>query len=212
MSNVANAVGNISSNIAGFKVLVTSYLFRLDWNEDTSNNFYINLWNDKSSPNVERQEKWRESMSDFKLKYIGCTTVFSGKTSLGGVEKEKDMFLKVCTRAIDKSISNLQKSFDEFKVFTPLISTDPICAYIGLKEGVDIDSRFEVLEKVIDENGRTKYERVGMIKPVEGQIWDNRFMAIYDKEDGSELKYTTFEKVSGKDFYSGMLIREIGAN
>ena len=51
-----------------------------------------------------------------------------------------------------------------------------------------------------------------MIKPVEGQIWDNRFMAIYDKEDGSELKYTTFEKVSGKDFYSGMLIREIGAN
>lgn len=212
LSNVANAVGNISSNIAGFKVLVTSYLFRLDWNEDTSNNFYINLWNDKSSPNIERQEKWRESMSDFKLKYIGCTTVFSGKTSLGGVEKEKDMFLKVCTRAIDKSISNLQKSFDEFKVFTPLISTDPICAYIGLKEGVDIDSRFEVLEKVIDENGRTKYERVGMIKPVEGQIWDNRFMAIYDKEDGSELKYTTFEKVSGKDFYSGMLIREIGAN
>lgn len=209
LSNVTNAVGGLAGNIAGFKVIVTSYLFRLDWNDETANNFYSNLWTDNSSPNAERQQKWGEEMGNFKLKYIGCATVFSGKTALGGVEKEKDMFLKVCTRAIDKSISDLQKNFDEFKVFTPLISTEPLCAYIGLKEGVDEESRYEVLEKTIDNNGRTKYEKVGEIKPVKGQIWDNRFMASFDKEEGSELKYTTFKKVSGKDFYPGMLIREI---
>lgn len=209
LSDVTNAVGGLAGNIAGFKVIVTSYLFRLDWNDETANNFYSNLWIDKSTPDAERQQKWGEAMGDFKLKYIGCATVFSGKTSLGGVEKEKDMFLKVCTRAIDKSISDLQKSFDEFKVFTPLISTEPLCAYIGLKEGVDEDSRYEVLEKTIDNDGRTRYERVGEVKPVKGQIWDNRFMAEFDKEDGSNLKYTTFKKVSGKDFYPGMLIREI---
>ncbi|MEE1316510.1 MAG: hypothetical protein U0K35_04710 [Prevotella sp.] len=209
LSNVTSAVGGLTNDIAGFKVIVTSYLFRLDWNDVTADNFYSNLWIDKSAPNAERQKKWGEAMGDFKLKYIGCATVFSGKTSLGGVEKEKDMFLKVCTRAIDKSISDLQKSFDEFKVFTPLISTEPLCAYIGLKEGVDEDSRYEVLEKILDSNGRTKYERVGEIKPVKGQIWDNRFMAEFDKEDGSNLKYTTFKKMSGKEFYPGMLIREI---
>lgn len=209
LSNVTSAVGGLTNDIAGFKVIVTSYLFRLDWNDVTADNFYSNLWIDKSTPNAERQKKWGEAMGDFKLKYIGCATVFSGKTSLGGVEKEKDMFLKVCTRAIDKSISDLQKSFDEFKVFTPLISTEPLCAYIGLKEGVDEDSRYEVLEKILDSNGRTKYERVGEIKPVKGQIWDNRFMAEFDKEDGSNLKYTTFKKMSGKEFYPGMLIREI---
>ena len=209
LSDVTSAVGGLAGNIAGFKVIVTSYLFQLDWNDETANNFYSNLWIDKSAPDAERQQKWGEAMGDFKLKYIGCATVFSGKTSLGGVEKEKDMFLKVCTRAIDKSISDLQKSFDEFKVFTPLISTEPLCAYIGLKEGVDEDSRYEVLEKTIDNNGRTRYERVGEIKPVKGRIWDNRFMAEFDKEDGSNLKYTTFKKVSGKDFYPGMLIREI---
>lgn len=209
LSNVTNAVGGLAGNIAGFKVIVTSYLFRLDWNDETANNFYSNLWTDNSSPNAERQQKWGEEMGNFKLKYIGYATVFSGKTALGGVEKEKDMFLKVCTRAIDKSISDLQKNFDEFKVFTPLISTEPLCAYIGLKEGVDEESRYEVLEKTIDNNGRTKYEKVGEIKPIKGQIWDNRFMASFDKEEGSELKYTTFKKVSGKDFYPGMLIREI---
>lgn len=209
LSDVTSAVGGLTNDIAGFKVIVTSYLFRLDWNDVTADNFYSNLWIDKSAPNAERQKKWGEAMGDFKLKYIGCATVFSGKTSLGGVEKEKDMFLKVCTRAIDKSISDLQKSFDEFKVFTPLISTEPLCAYIGLKEGVDEDSRYEVLEKILDSNGRTKYERVGEIKPVKGQIWDNRFMAEFDKEDGSNLKYTTFKKMSGKEFYPGMLIREI---
>ena len=209
LSGVTDAVGGLTGKIAGFKVIVTSYLFRLDWNDEIATNFYSNLWIDKSAPNLERKQKWGEAMGDFKLKYIGCATVFSGKTSLGGVEKEKDMFLKVCTRAIDKSISDLQKSFDEFKVFTPLISTEPLCAYIGLKEGVDEDSRYEVLEKVIDGNGRTKYERVGEIKPVKGEIWDNRFMAEFDKEDGSDLKYTTFKKVSGKNFFPGMLIREI---
>lgn len=209
LSDVTSAVGGLANNIAGFKVIVTSYLFRLDWNDETANNFYSNLWIDKSAPDAERQQKWGEAMGDFKLKYIGCATVFSGKTSLGGVEKEKDMFLKVCTRAIDKSISDLQKSFDEFKVFTPLISTEPLCAYIGLKEGVDEDSRYEILEKTVDSNGRTRYERVGELKPVKGQIWDNRFMAEFDNEDGSNLKYTTFKKVSGKDFFPGMLIREI---
>ena len=40
-------------------------------------------------------------------------------------------------------------------------------------------------------------------------IWDNRFMAEFDKEEGYDLQYTTFKKISGKNFYQGMLIREI---
>lgn len=208
ISNVGTAAGTLK-NAANFRVLVTSYLFRLDWNDETANKFYTTLWIDSSNNVPERKQKWNGAMSDFKLNYVGSATVFSGKTALGGVKDEKSMFLKVCTRAIDKSISDLQKNFDEFKVFTPLISTEPLCAYIGLKEGVDEDSRYEVLEKTVDSNGRTRYERVGEVKPVKGQIWDNRFMAEFDKEEGSNLKYTTFKKVSGKDFYPGMLIREI---
>jgi hypothetical protein len=119
------------------------------------------------------------------------------------------MFLKVCTRAIDRSITELQQHFDEFKVFSPLMSIDPLYAYIGMKEGVNEDSRYEVLERTVNAEGRTEYKRVGIIKPEKGKIWDNRFMAADDNLEGSDLEYTTFKKVSGKNFYPGMLIREI---
>ena len=78
-----------------------------------------------------------------------------------------------------------------------------------MKEGVDDDSQYEVLEKTIDESGRTHYERVGIIKPVSGKIWDNRYMAAEEKAEGADLKFTTFEKVSGGPFFAGMLVREI---
>lgn len=55
VSGVTDAVGNIAGNIAGFKVIVTSYLFRLDWNEDVANNFYSNLWIDKSDIDADRK-------------------------------------------------------------------------------------------------------------------------------------------------------------
>lgn len=64
---------------------------------------------DSNSLETYKKQDFDVAMSGFKLKYIGCATVFSGKTSLGGVKSEKDMFLKVCTRAVDKSISELQK-------------------------------------------------------------------------------------------------------
>lgn len=209
LTSVVDASSGITANIAGFTVLVTSYLFRLDWNDEVANDFYSNMWMDSNSIEPARKTVFDSSMQKFKLKYIGCATVYSGKTSLGGVKDEKDMFLKVCTRAVDKSISDLQKSFDEFKVYTPLVSTSPLYAYIGTKEGVDEESKYEVLEKAINESGRTEYKRVGIIKPKSGKIWDNRFMATDDKTENSELEYTTFEKISGGDFYPGMLIREI---
>ena len=199
----------INDLVVGFKVYVTSYLYRLDWNNEIANDFYSNLWFDSANIDTEKKRQFNSKMGNFNLTYIGCTTVYSGETSLAGVRCESDMFLKVCTRSIDKSISELQKSFDEFKVYSPLISTSPLYAYIGIKEGVDEDSKYEVLEKTVNDNGRIEYKRVGIIKPMPGKIWDNRFMAIDDKTENSDLEYTTFEKVSGGDFYSGMLIREI---
>jgi hypothetical protein len=190
-------------------VLVTSYLYKLEWNDEIASTFYNTMWMDANSADAAIKKVFDTDQSLFRLKYIGSATVYSGKTSLGGVKSEKDMFLKVCTRAVDRSILELQRSFDEFKVNTPLISTDPIYAYIGMKEGVSKESRYEVLERIMTKEGRTTYKKVGVIKPVEGKIWDNRFMAADDLTEGSDLSYTTFEKVSGGKFYPGMLIREI---
>ena len=207
--DMVQSTARITANVAGFKVLVTSYLYKLEWNDEIANTFYTTMWMDEASTDAAAKKLFDNDQSLFRLKYIGSSTVFSGKTALGGVKSEKDMFVKVCTRAIDRSIVELQKNFDEFKVFTPLVSTEPLYAYVGMKEGVSPDSRYEVLERRINEEGRTEYKRISIIKPAEGEIWDNRYMAADDLLEGSNLTYTTFQKVSGGQFYPGMLIREI---
>ena len=201
-----------TEQVVGFKVFVTSYLFRLDWNDEVASNFYNSMWQDENHPDAEKKGLFNQQMGNFKLKYIGCATIYSGDHSLAGVWNESDMFLKVCTRSIDKAILELQKSFDEFKVYTPLISTEPLSAHIGLKEGVNKNSLYEVLEISVDEGGRTIYEKVGEIKPQAGHIWDNRFMASEEGINEALYGFTTFEKISGKDFYPGMLIREISVD
>lgn len=77
-----------------------------------------------------------------------------------------------------------------------------------MKEGITSDSKFEVLERQL-KDGKTIYKRVGVIKPIGNMIWDNRFMAVEEGTYGANLGCTTFKKVSGGDFYPGMLIRQI---
>jgi hypothetical protein len=119
------------------------------------------------------------------------------------------MVRKACQRAIDENIADLQREFPDFRTKSPLISVEPLRAYVGMKEGVTADSRFEVLEPVELENGKFEYKRVGVIEPIKNLIWDNRFMAVEEGAQGATLGYTTFRAVNGKDFSKGMLIREI---
>ena len=120
------------------------------------------------------------------------------------------MIRKVCERAIDKNIALLQTEYEEFRVKTPLYSTNPITAKIGLKEEVDANKKYEVLEIIENENSTTEYKRVGIIKPIKNKIWDNRYMAEYEKNNlNSKLGATEFEVINGSEFYPGMLIREM---
>ena len=136
--------------------------------------------------------------------------------------------LKVCTRAIDKSIVQLQRAYEVFRVNVPIyrINDDgTVDVQIGLKEGINEKSEFDVLMPVEDENGRITYEKVGRISPVKGKIWDNRFGALEDakalEEDkdakadedaaggNAYLDATTFKVISGANrIMPGCLVRE----
>ncbi len=209
--SIADLGSDISDLVAGFSVKVTSYLYQLEWNDSAANIFYTNYYYDKDNIDVAKKAAYENDTELFKLKFIGQQTVKSDKTSLRGVYTNGDLISKTMQRAIDKSIVELQRENEVFRVKVPLfeIAEDGIHVQIGLKEGVSEKSKFEVLEQVVDSNGHTKYKRVGTIKPVKGKIWDNRYMAVEEEAENALLKYTTFEIVSGKGFYPGMLIREI---
>lgn len=191
---------------------MTSYLYRLEWNDSVAKVFYSKYYVPEGQVDTVKARAFAED--DFiKLKYIGKQSVKSGNISMQGINvyDPQQMIRKVCTRAIDESLVALQTTYDEFKIKTPIFSVSPaITAKIGMKEGVTAQKRYEVLEQYQDEQGRTHYRRVGVVQPVAGRIWDNRYMATEEKAVGSTLEATTFRKISGGDFYPGLLIREIG--
>jgi hypothetical protein len=216
VDTVIGLLGSAVEQITGFKVNITSYLYRLNWTEDIAKIFYDNYWMDNYSPDPVRKAAFDGDKKTFTITYVGSQTVSSGSTTLHGINFKKDeitlrreMIKKVCTRTIDGNIVQLQRQYDEFKIKTPLTGINPITAYIGRKEGVTENSKYEVLEKEEDASGRTVYRRVGTIQPVKGKIWDNRYLSVEEGFEGADLSATEFKKVSGSDFYSGMLIREI---
>lgn len=209
-SDLGDNMGTLAESIKGFKVIVNSYLYKLEWNDDVANKFYAQYYLD--GPNNVKAEDFLKDNGTFKLKFIGKQSVRSNKTTMSSTYEPSDMIRKVVCRALDESVLTLQRNFEEFKVKTPLYGMNgkEIYAQVGLKEGVNQDSQYEVLEKNLDEKtGKTVYKRVGIVEPVNGKIWDNRYMAAEDHTANSKLKYTTFKKVSGSDFIEGMLIREM---
>lgn len=204
-----NNLAEMSESYKGFKVKIHSYLYRLVWDEASSARFYQSCYSDGTNEvNADNFEQMRNS---FALQFVGEQESSGSNVSFLGINEDEPLAMvrKACQRALDENVANLQRNFDVFKVKVPLLSTDPITAEVGMKEGITKNSKFEVLEKKEDEDGRTTYRRVGTIVPEDGMIWDNRYMAKEEKAKGADLKYTTFRKNSGGPFYRGMLIREI---
>ena len=198
--------GVLAHNYSGFNVTVTSYLYRLNWNEETANGFYNLYWT--VTPDAEKKSAFNKDKELFTLEYIGHYTVHSENANLKGVNDRESQVRKVCTRAIDKAIAKLQKQYPQFRVRTPLSTVSPITAKIGLREDVTENSLYEVLV-VQEKDGRTTYKRVATIRPKKNAIWDNRYLAEFEDDYNHSISSTEFELVSGSIPYEGVLIREI---
>lgn len=199
--------GVLAHNYSGFNVTVTSYLYKLNWTEETELGFYNLYWSD--TPNAEKKAAFNKDRELFTLEYVGHYTTHSENANLKGVNDRETQIRKVCTRAIDKSIAQLQKQHPQFRVRTPLFSKSPITAKIGLREDVTENSLFEVLVVGETEDGRTTYKRVATIRPQKGAIWDNRYMAEFEDDYNHSITSTEFELVSGSIPNDASLIREI---
>ena len=212
VSDLTDNLGDMLESIKGFKVRINTFLYQLVWDEETSANFYQNHYSAK--PDEAKCKAFDAGRGAYKLKFVGKVESKGNSSSFMGIKEDQPqmMVLKACTRAIDENIADLSHEVEAFRVRVPLLSSEPITAPIGMKEGVQKDSRFEVLEVNEDPaSGKRTYKRVGVIQPISNLIWDNRFMAVEEGATGATLGMTTFKKISGGDFYPGMLIREIAS-
>ena len=209
LMDMGDNLAKMAESLKGFRVRINSFLYRLEWDEATANTFYKDQY--AAQPDEAKRQAFEKGRGGYKLKYVGKVESSGSTTSFMGVKLDNPeaMVRKACQRALDENIASLQSEFEEFRVKMPLVSATPITAYVGMKEGVDEDTRFEVLETIENEDGSHEYKRVGVIAPIESLIWDNRYMAAEEGAPTAGLGCTTFKKVSGGDFMPGMLIREI---
>lgn len=217
--SVAGAIGgskvrqvtNVASEGAttfgkGYVIKTDAHLYKLVWNDEIAAIFYNDYWTEDGSIDEDRVKAFDES-DIFTLEYIGTETAWADLQSTAYTTKTDEELISIATvKASDAVIAKLQRTHEVFRTKTPLLSGDPLSAKIGLKEGLEKGDKYEVLEQTIDKDGKTVYERVGVIKVDKSHIWDNRYMASEESE--SEFEYTTFSGSSNK-YFSGMLIRQI---
>lgn len=199
----------------GYSVWTTSFLYKLKWDDATSNTFYQDYWLDNAADPTAAAKKVKFDSSDlFQLEFVGSESATSLVTfSLSQKRTENEIIDLSVVRNIDNVYAKLQKKYDVFKTKVPLYSVSPLKAKIGMKEGLEGGEKFEVLEANMDpKTGIIEYKKKGTIKVDKDNIWDNRFNAGFLEEDnagGSKKALDGTLLEGGGKFYSGMLIRQI---
>ncbi|MDR0414797.1 MAG: hypothetical protein LBH84_05205 [Prevotellaceae bacterium] len=178
-----------------------TWLYKLVWNDSIAAEFY-NVWDNPAA----------FDKLDFQLELVGVQT--NSSVLLLALDGAEAAIHKVEVRNIDKVFAELQQKYDVFKPKIPILTSDPLTAQIGMKEGLKGGEKFQVLEMTQDPaTGRTKYVVVGKTKVDKKLVWDNRYNAgeapeveVTDKE-GNPIAATTFKKV--KKAQPGMLLKQV---
>ena len=209
-SDLMDNFASMSESFKGFRVKFHTRLYQLDWTDEAAATFYKDYYSSK--PDDSKRDAFDTNRGKFRLRYIGEVESSGSQNSFLGISEEHPdvMIRKACQRAIDDNVCDLQKKFEVFRVKSPIGEVDGknVKVPIGMKEGVNEKSEYEVLE-ANEKDGRIVYKRIGTIVPVKDKIWDNRYMAKEEGALGSDLGSTTFAVKSGATPYPGVLVRQI---
>ena len=213
--DMAKVSGEIADSFTGFNVKTHSYLYQLEWNDSIAAIFY--MYHYTGTPDSAKVQAFLDDHTTYRLKYVAHEYEYDKKSVLKGKYERTELVRTICARSMDKNIVALGKQYEDFKVKTPVYSIlandkgkiEGYAAKIGMKEGINENSKFQVIERIQDPNtGKTQYKYVATVKPKKGQIWDNRYNAVFEEADGATLPYTTFVKTAGGEILPGMLLIE----
>ena len=214
-ARMAKTGAAIADCFTGFTVRTHSYLYQLQWNDSIAAIFYNDYYT--ATPDREKVAAFLADTSLFRVKYVAHEYEYDGKAELKGKYERHEIVKTVCTRSIDKNIASLQLAYEDFKVKTPvyeIVTNDKgkvlgYSAKIGMKEGITEQSKFQVIERVIDpQTGKSTYRHIADLRPVKGEIWDNRYNAVLEQAEDADLNATLFKKTGGGEILPGMLIIE----
>ncbi|MFM7684267.1 MAG: hypothetical protein ACKO7P_16235 [Bacteroidota bacterium] len=190
----------------GYSLWSKTWLYRLNWNDSISAVFYNDLWSNPSA---------FDKSDLFSLEFVGVQYNQSLVTFKIGEKRTQEQLIDLAlVRNIDNAFAELQKDNDVFKPKTPVLTTNPITAQIGKKEGLKGGEKFDVLEMTLNpKTGLTEYKKVGSVTADKKVIWDNRYNAGDKSEteqlnkEGNPITATPFK--GSKKIQPGMLLIQV---
>lgn len=192
---------------AGYYIDATVYLFKLIWDEDSEDEFIQKYW-EVSDVNTFLNE------ANYSLEFLDSQTSqarIKANTGISTKDENSLKLIKAATyRAIDNGLARLQKKYPNFAVMAPVIDVEDkaISAFVGLKEGLNKGDKYEIYEKVYNEEKNTyRYKKIETVEVDKNRIWDNRYdldgnyvgrsdsdtQIVLQKDNGHEVTIDTGE-------------------
>jgi len=205
--NQTGAITNSTSkDVTTYSVPFKSYLLQVDLASLLSTlEFYDKFPLDK---NITKE------LNDYKFSIkllsvsngIGSTTdqdiELNGLKVVKKPKTEQQIYVDLATSTVDQGIIDHANNYEVLKVKTPIISTGPITAKIGKKEGLRIDDRFEVFEnRMSEKTGEKSATRMGYVRV--GKVGENESVA-----DGNS-EVSKFYKAPARRVEKNMILKEI---
>lgn len=178
----------------GYEIKYTASIYKLDWKEEVSSNFYNSYYVDASTSQADKQSKVSAfNQSNYPMVFVAevsgeISSIQSNDPKSYVLTKRKTMkeLLEVSFPDIQEDAMYMSsKKIDDFRVKSPIFSNYPTLSKIGTKEGIYLDQRFFVYE--LDGDKKVKKGIVNVAK-----ISDNIGVAT------GETKPSKFRQASGK--------------
>jgi hypothetical protein len=170
----------------GFKAKVRCYLYKLDFGENTAQEFFQKLWITTNDPDKSKKISAFQN-TDFSFEVISnhYTEVEASQTnpSPNSVIKQKskeelmDNLVNSVMENVNVQIENKNK---DLRVKAMVMDTRPIASKIGKKEGLGFDQRYFVYENRMKKNGNVYQKRIAVVKSM--KVADNRKITSGDSE------------------------------
>ncbi|UTW63323.1 hypothetical protein KFE98_03965 [bacterium SCSIO 12741] len=193
----------------GYKGNAHVYLYKIDFNDELSSEFYSQLWVNSTDPDSVKQAR-KAALDTFDIPF---TFVFRSSFSVEGTQfnpgygfmnkkqgSKDDMLVKLMQDGVNRAIDRFERKIPSFRVKTRITDTHPIRAKVGRKEGLGVEQRYFVWEDRQGKDGTVASKRKGVIRV--RSVVDNRKISEGDTEPSQ------FFQVAGRKIRPGMLIEQ----
>ncbi len=174
---------------------VKANFYKIVYNEEVQNAVF-DTWIDEGETDAQKTARNNEAYNNLNVKMnpVGSFTVTTSTPD------ETGWLPALVEGGYNKVITEVENRHDALKVKAAIISTRPLKAKIGSKEGVKNGSRYFAYKTVMNANGTTSSTRTGVVRAT--KVADNRYVAT-GKSDASE-----FLQIAGWSVRQGNVLRQ----